>query len=83
MLVGYIGDKTALIEPAMLYSCFITCSGLSIFLIPLIHDYIGLAILAALYGFTISANYALVSVILVDLISLVRYRLSRDAQLTF
>ena len=55
----------------MLYSCFIACAGLSIGLIPWIHDYAGLATLAALYGFTISANYALVSVILVDLISLV------------
>jgi MFS family permease len=37
---------------------------------PWINNYLGIALLAALYGFTISANYALVSVILVNLISL-------------
>lgn len=39
-------------------------------IIPWICNYVGIALLAAIYGFTISANYALVSVILVDLISL-------------
>lgn len=70
--MGYIGDKPW-IEPSLLYSCFISLAGVSIGLIPWIHDYAGLATLAALYGFTISANYALVSVILVDLISLDKF----------
>ncbi|KAI1293711.1 Monocarboxylate transporter 12 [Halotydeus destructor] len=72
VLVGYIGDKPW-IEPATLYSFFISLSGVSIGLIPFIHDYAGLATLAACFGFTISANYALVSVILVDLISLDKF----------
>lgn len=38
--------------------------------IPWVYSYLGTALLASLYGFTISANYALVSVILVNIISL-------------
>ena len=72
VLVGYVGDWPT-ISPALLYSLAICLSGLSIFLIPLIESYSGLAFLSSLYGLTISANYALVSVILVDLISLDKF----------
>ncbi|CAG2102360.1 unnamed protein product [Medioppia subpectinata] len=69
VLVGYFGDKHW-VDPTLLYSCFIAISGLSLSVLPWVHNYWGMACVAALYGFTISANYALVSVILVNLISL-------------
>lgn len=72
VLVGYIGDKTW-ISPSLLYASLICCSGVSVALIPLLSSYHFLAILSSLYGLTISANYALTSVILVDLISLDKF----------
>jgi MFS family permease len=72
VFVGYIGDKPWL-EPTHLYSALICCSGVSVFLIPVLSSYTCLAILSSMYGLTISANYALVSVILVDLISLDKF----------
>jgi len=72
VFVGYIGDKPWL-DPTHLYSFLICCSGLSVFLIPLLTSYTSLALLSSLYGLTISANYALVSVILVDLVSLDKF----------
>lgn len=72
VLVGYVGDLQW-VSPPLLYSMAICLSGLSIFLIPVVDSYRGLALLSSLYGLTISANYALVSVILVDLISLDKF----------
>ncbi|XP_067127605.1 monocarboxylate transporter 9-like [Centruroides vittatus] len=69
VMVGYIGDKSW-IDSSVLYSAFIAISGVVMGAIPLIIDYYGTASLVAIYGFTISANYTLVSVIVVNLISL-------------
>ena len=69
VLVGFVGDLPW-VSPPLLYSLAICLAGLSIFLIPIVNSYHGLVLLSSLYGLTISANYALVSVILVDLISL-------------
>ncbi|XP_054168273.1 uncharacterized protein LOC128965587 [Oppia nitens] len=69
VFVGYFGDKRW-VDPSLLYSCFIVINGFSLAIIPWLHNFWGTAIMAALYGFTISANYALVSIILVNLISL-------------
>ena len=69
VLVGYFCDKQW-IDASLLYSWFIAISGFSLAIMPWIQIYFGIAAMAALYGFTISANYALVSVILVNLISL-------------
>lgn len=75
VLVGYVGDKPWL-RPSLLYSCLVTLSGLSIGLIPLTNSFRALAVLSACYGCTISANYALVSVILVDLVSLDKFTIA-------
>ncbi|XP_015914462.1 monocarboxylate transporter 12 [Parasteatoda tepidariorum] len=67
--VGYIGDKPW-IDSTLLYSGFILLSGLSLALLPIVANYYVIASLVGIYGFTISANYTLVPVIIVNLISL-------------
>ncbi|GFU07310.1 monocarboxylate transporter 14 [Nephila pilipes] len=69
VIVGYVGDKPW-IDPSLLYSGFILISGLSLVLLPVIVSYYATATLVGIYGFTISANYTLVPVIIVNLISL-------------
>lgn len=68
--MGYIGDKPW-IDPSLLYSGFILLSGVSLALVPMITaNYYITATLVGVYGFTISANYTLVPIIVVNLISL-------------
>ncbi|CAL1273933.1 unnamed protein product [Larinioides sclopetarius] len=69
VIVGYVGDKPW-IDPSLLYSGFILISGLSLVLIPVLVNYYATAVLVGIYGFTISANYTLIPVIIVNLISL-------------
>ncbi|KAK8770601.1 hypothetical protein V5799_012934 [Amblyomma americanum] len=69
VIVGYLGDKSWL-EPSLLYSLLTAVSGAAIAVLPLVSGYPALALLSSLYGFAISANYTLVPVILVNLISL-------------
>ncbi|XP_054715516.1 monocarboxylate transporter 14-like [Uloborus diversus] len=69
VIVGYIGDKPW-IDSSLLYSGFIVLSGFSLILLPVIAEYYVTATLVGIYGFTISANYTLVPVIIVNLISL-------------
>lgn len=69
VIVGYLGDKSWT-EPSLLYGILTVVSGAAVGVLPLVHSYGALAMLSALYGFTISANYTLVPVILVDIISL-------------
>ncbi|RWS06607.1 Monocarboxylate transporter 9-like protein, partial [Dinothrombium tinctorium] len=72
VIVGYFGDKPW-IEATTLYSILICLGGLSMSLLPWVHSYKRMAFLASVYGFAISANYSLVSVILVDIISLDKF----------
>ncbi|GIY46857.1 monocarboxylate transporter 9 [Caerostris extrusa] len=69
VIVGYVGDKPWL-DPSLLYSGFILISGVSLALIPVLVNYYATATLVGIYGFTISANYTLIPVIIVNLISL-------------
>lgn len=70
VFVGYIGDKPWL-DASFVYTLFIVLSGLAMGAIPLCGtNYFLIALLSGVYGFTISANYSLVSIILVELISL-------------
>lgn len=69
VFIGYIGDKPWL-DATMIYAFFVTLSGISIAALPLTNNSIIVSVLTAIYGFTISANYSLVSVILVEFISL-------------
>lgn len=72
VIVGYIGDK-AWIKTTNLYSLFTTISGFSIFFLPLLQNYAGFVVAAAVYGFSISVNYTLITVILVDILSIERF----------
>ena len=54
----------------MIYAIFTLVSGMALTAIPLSTDKMIISSLTAVYGFAISANYSLVSVILVELISL-------------
>jgi len=56
-----------------LYGVLTAFSGIAIALMPMVKSFQNLAILGALFGFSISANYSLVSAILVDLISLDKF----------
>lgn len=72
VIIGYIGDKTWL-KPSTWYSVLTILGGFSMGLVPLArHSYV-LAILSAIYGISVSANFTLVPVILVDLISLDKF----------
>lgn len=67
--MGYIGDKEW--YPLMyIYNLSMVLCGLAIIAMPFVTDYYMLLALAGFFGFFISANYALTSVILVELISL-------------
>lgn len=54
----------------MIYAFFIAFSGIALAAIPLTTNSIIVSSLTSIYGFAISANYSLVSVILVEFISL-------------
>lgn len=69
VFIGYIGDKPWL-DASMIYAFFILFSGISLAAIPLTTNYIIVSSLTAVYGFSISANYSLVSVILVEFMDL-------------
>lgn len=69
VIVGYLGDKSWM-EPSLLYSFLTVASGAAVGVLPLVSSYAAMALLSSVYGFAISANYTLVPVILVNLISL-------------
>lgn len=72
VIVGYIGDKSW-IKTTNLYSLFTTISGFAIFFLPLLQNYAGFVVAAAIYGFSISVNYTLITCILVDILSIERF----------
>lgn len=69
LMFGIIGDQPWA-NTTLLYSISIALCGAVITLVPLINSFTGWAFVASSFGFTISANYALTSIILVDLITL-------------
>ncbi|KAG8191847.1 hypothetical protein JTE90_022835 [Oedothorax gibbosus] len=69
VIVGYIGDKPW-IDSSLLYSGFIVFSGVSLIFLPVVVHYYMTATLVGIYGFMISANYTLVPIIIVNLISM-------------
>lgn len=72
IIVGYIGDKPWL-RPSTWYSGLTALGGISMALIPLVRNYYLVAFLSACYGLSVSANYTLASVILVEIISLDKF----------
>ncbi len=70
-MLGWIGDRN--LNPTCIYSvCMILC-GCSVFIVPFFTNYQSLCVVSSFFGFTIAANYALSSIILVELISIERF----------
>lgn len=57
----------------VVYAVFMTLCGVITAMVPFFSSYTGLAVLSGLFGLFIAANYALTSIILVELITLERF----------
>jgi len=68
ILYGFMGDRD--INLSLLYGVSIILCGFSILVVPLFVNFVPLAVLSGLFGFFISANYALSTVILVEYLGL-------------
>lgn len=69
LLFGFLADQKW-VNSVLLYASCISICGFSVLLLPWMEQFWHLCLCSSLFGFFISANYALASVILVDLISL-------------
>ena len=68
IVYGIIGDRD--IDLYLFYGLSIGLSGVSVLLVPLFTDYSLLCVLSGLYGCFISANYALTTVILAEIVGM-------------
>ena len=72
LIIGWLGDRPD-VNLNFLYSiCMIVCGGATA-MVPFLSNYYALCVMAGLYGLCISANYALTSPILVNLVSLEQF----------
>jgi len=69
--MGYVGDQSA-IDTLSFYNTMTSVAGLATLAMPLATSFPALAVLNAFYGFFISANFALTTVILVELVGVER-----------
>jgi len=69
--MGYIGDLPK-VSPLLLYAVVTSLAGVATLVVPLLKTYVGLAIYCGVYGFMSSANYALTTIILVELLGMDR-----------
>ncbi|XP_045114270.1 uncharacterized protein LOC123506341 isoform X2 [Portunus trituberculatus] len=69
VVMGYVGDRSWS-SPVLIYNISMVVCGLSVLVMPFITNYWLLALASAVFGLFISANYALTSVIVVELVSL-------------
>ncbi|KAG0710024.1 Monocarboxylate transporter 12 [Chionoecetes opilio] len=69
VMMGYMGDRSWS-SPMLMYNISMVMCGLSVLVMPFITNYWLIALAAAVFGLFISANYALTSVIVVELVSL-------------
>ena len=72
VVIGWLGDRSWMNLNILYAFCMIICGG-STALVPFLVDYYALSSMAGLYGLCISANYALTSPILVNLVSLEQF----------
>ncbi|XP_049857262.1 monocarboxylate transporter 13-like isoform X2 [Schistocerca gregaria] len=72
VILGWMGDRPKVNAVAVYAVCMTVC-GLCTAVVPLVHTYIGLMIIACIFGLSISANYTLASIILVEMVSLERF----------
>jgi MFS family permease len=72
LVIGWLGDRPNVNLNVLYAVCMIVCGG-STALVPFLSNYYALCCMAGLYGLCISANYALTSPILVNLVSLEQF----------
>ncbi|XP_062620020.1 monocarboxylate transporter 12-like [Saccostrea cucullata] len=68
IVYGYIGDRN--IDLILLYGVSIVLSGLAVMVVPWFVSFVPLCIIASLFGFFVSASYALDTVILVEIVGI-------------
>lgn len=69
--IGYVGDRPS-IDTLAFYNLMTSMAGLAVLLVPLVTSFPALAAASALYGLFVSANYALTTVILIELVGRAR-----------
>lgn len=69
VVVGFIGDRPG-VNALLFYNALTSIAGIGTMLVPIITGYAGLAIYSGSYGFFISGNYALTTIILVELLGM-------------
>ncbi|XP_066956739.1 uncharacterized protein [Macrobrachium rosenbergii] len=69
VVMGYVGDRPWS-SPMLIYNVSMILCGVSVIMMPFLTNYWLIAAASAVFGLFISANYALTSVILVELITL-------------
>jgi len=69
--IGYVGDRPS-IDTLAFYNLMTSMAGLAVMLVPLVTSFPALAAASALYGLFVSANYALTTVILIELVGRAR-----------
>ncbi|XP_061191800.1 monocarboxylate transporter 12-like [Saccostrea echinata] len=68
IVYGFIGDRN--IDLTLLYGVSIMLSGLCVMIVPWFLSFVPLCIIASLFGFFVSASYALDTVILVEIVGI-------------
>uniref|UniRef100_T1IP78 Major facilitator superfamily (MFS) profile domain-containing protein n=1 Tax=Strigamia maritima TaxID=126957 RepID=T1IP78_STRMM len=72
IILGYVGDNPW-VNTTLLYAIFTAICGAVLIIVPLVIDFYSLCAVAGTFGFAISANYSLTSIIIVDLITLEKF----------
>lgn len=68
IIYGVLGDRN--ISLSILYGTSVVSCGLTVMMVPFFTSYTALAVLSGTFGFFISANYSLVTVILVEFLGI-------------
>lgn len=69
VIIGYLGDHQC-INTLLLYNALTSVAGVATMAVPLLRGYAALAIYCSVFGFFISANYALTTIIIVNLLGM-------------
>ena len=69
VIIGYLGDHQC-INTLLLYNALTSVTGVATMAVPLLRGYAALAIYCSVFGFFISANYALTTIIIVNLLGM-------------
>ena len=69
--IGYVSDRSS-VDTLTFYSLMTSLAGLATLVVPLVTSFSSLAAVNAAYGLFVSANYALTTVILVEVVGVDR-----------